>query len=79
MNTRNEFCEWLPTKDHEEKRIILAHNLQGYDSYFMLQIPPRKRGKVYHHDAWCESSYVIGANIQYQIFDSLSYDTLLYL
>jgi hypothetical protein len=35
-NTRNEFCEWLFTKEHAGC-IVLAHNFQGYDSYFILQ------------------------------------------
>ena len=35
-HTRNEFCEWLFTKEHA-KCIIVAHNFQGYDSYFILQ------------------------------------------
>ena len=32
-NTRNEFCEWLFTKEHANC-IVLAHNFQGYDGYF---------------------------------------------
>lgn len=35
-NTTNEFCEWLFTKEHANCT-VLAHNLQGYDSYFILQ------------------------------------------
>ena len=35
-NTRNEFCEWLFTKEHEGC-IVLAHNFQGYDGYFIQQ------------------------------------------
>ena len=34
--TKNEFCEWLFTKEHANC-VILAHNFQGYDSYFILQ------------------------------------------
>ena len=33
-NTRNEFCEWLFTKEHEGC-IVVAHNFQGYDGYFI--------------------------------------------
>ncbi|CAB4015355.1 DNA polymerase [Paramuricea clavata] len=35
-NTRNEFCEWLFTKEHANC-IVLAHNFQGYDGYFIQQ------------------------------------------
>ena len=35
-NTRNEFCEWLFTKEHEGC-IVVAHNFQGYDGYFIQQ------------------------------------------
>ena len=35
-NTRNEFCEWLFTTEHANCR-VMAHNFQGYDSYFILQ------------------------------------------
>jgi hypothetical protein len=35
-NTRNEFCEWLFTKELEGC-IVVAHNFQGYDGYFIQQ------------------------------------------
>ena len=35
-NTRYEFCEWLFTTEHANCR-VMAHNFQGYDSYFVLQ------------------------------------------
>ena len=35
-NTRNEFCEWLFTKEHEGC-IVVAHNFKGYDGYFIQQ------------------------------------------
>ena len=35
-NTRNEFREWLFTKEHEGC-IVLAHNFQGCDGYFIQQ------------------------------------------
>ena len=35
-NTRNEFCERLFTKGHEGC-IVVAHNFQGYDGYFIQQ------------------------------------------
>ena len=34
--TRDEFCEWLFTTEHTGCT-VMAHNLQGYDSYFILQ------------------------------------------
>jgi hypothetical protein len=35
-NTRNGFCEWFFTKEHAGCT-VMAHNFQGYDSYFILQ------------------------------------------
>ena len=35
-NTRDEFCEWLFTDEHANCT-VMAHNFQGYDSYFILQ------------------------------------------
>ena len=35
-NTRNDFCEWLFTKEHANC-IVVAHNFQGYDGYFIQQ------------------------------------------
>ena len=34
--TRDEFCEWLFTLEHAGCT-VMAHNFQGYDSYFILQ------------------------------------------
>ena len=34
--TRDEFCEWLFTDEHANCT-VMAHNFQGYDSYFILQ------------------------------------------
>ena len=34
-NTVNDFCKWLFTPEHD-KSIVIAHNFQGYDSYFIL-------------------------------------------
>ena len=33
-NTIEEFCEWLFTKEHLDC-IVVAHNFQGYDGYFI--------------------------------------------
>ena len=41
-NTRNEFCEWLFTKEHANC-IIVAHNFQGYDGYFIQQYLAREQ------------------------------------
>ena len=35
-NTRNDFCERLFTKEHANC-IVVAHNFQGYDGYFIQQ------------------------------------------
>ena len=34
-NTVKDFCKWLFTPEHD-KTIVIAHNFQGYDSYFIL-------------------------------------------
>ena len=34
--TQKDFCEWLFTDDHIGCT-VMAHNFQGYDSYFVLQ------------------------------------------
>ena len=34
-NTVKDFCRWLFTPEHD-KSIVIAHNFQGYDSYFIL-------------------------------------------
>ena len=43
--TRDEFCEWLFTEEHTGC-MVMAHNFQGYDSYFILQYL-RKHGVKY--------------------------------
>ena len=35
--TIDEFCEWLFTMEHAGCT-VMAHNFQGYDSYFILQV-----------------------------------------
>ena len=35
-DTKNEFCEWLFQPQHV-KTTLVAHNLQAYDGYFILQ------------------------------------------
>ena len=35
-NTVKDFCKWLFTPEHD-KSIVIAHNFQGYDSYFILK------------------------------------------
>ena len=35
-NTVNDFCKWLFTPEHD-KSIVIAHNFQGYDSYFIVK------------------------------------------
>jgi hypothetical protein len=35
-NTQKDFCKWLFSKEHKNC-IVMAHNFQGYDSYFILQ------------------------------------------
>ena len=35
-NTRDNFCEWL-FQEQNSSSIVMAHNFQGYDGYFILQ------------------------------------------
>ena len=35
-NTRDDFCEWLFQEQNSDS-IVMAHNFQGYDGYFILQ------------------------------------------
>ena len=35
-NTVKDFCKWLFTPEHDQS-IVIAHNFQGYDSYFILK------------------------------------------
>ena len=44
--TIDEFCEWLFTTEHAGCT-VMAHNFQGYDSYFILQYL-RKQGVKYN-------------------------------
>ena len=43
--TQRDFCEWLFTDDHIGCT-VMAHNFQGYDSYFILQYL-REQGVMY--------------------------------
>ena len=35
-DTVKKFCEWLLTKEHQDC-IVVAHNFQGYDGYFIIK------------------------------------------
>ena len=35
-DTVKQFCEWLLTKEHKDC-IVVAHNFQGYDGYFIIK------------------------------------------
>ena len=35
-DTVKQFCEWLLTKEHQDC-IVVAHNFQGYDAYFIIK------------------------------------------
>ena len=43
-NTRDEFCEWLFQKERANC-MVMAHNFQGYNSYFILQYLRENRVK----------------------------------
>ena len=34
-NTNVDFCKWLFMKEHKDCSIVVAHNFQGYDGYFI--------------------------------------------
>ncbi|CAB4009670.1 DNA polymerase, partial [Paramuricea clavata] len=65
-NTKNEFCEWLFTKEHVNC-IVLAHNFQGYDGYFIQQylhengVIPEVIPEVI---PWCQDPNVKCSNVQ---------------
>ena len=65
-DTRNDFCEWLFTSEHE-KCIVMAHNFQGYDSYFVLQYHTRERCEIRRHHARCKGPHAVGSHVQDQI------------
>ena len=44
--TQKDFCEWLFTPEHAGCT-VMAHNFQGYDSYFILQYL-REQGVKYN-------------------------------
>ena len=46
-NTAADFCKWLFTKDHEDC-IVVAHNFQGYDGYF-IQKYLNENAVMYEH------------------------------
>ena len=70
--TRDTFCEWLFTKEHV-KCIVVAHNFQGYDSYFILQYL-RKNGVQY--DIIMRGAKVLSLSVpmfQIKFIDSLNF------
>ncbi len=47
-NTQNEFCEWL-FQQEQANCVVMAHNFQGYHSYFILQF---LRENEYSYGRW---------------------------
>jgi hypothetical protein len=70
--TQKDFCEWLFNKEHENC-IVMAHNFQGYDSYFILQYL-RQNGVKY--DVIMRGAKVITLSVpmfKIKFIDSLSF------
>ena len=68
--TRDEFCEWLFTTEHAGCT-VMAHNLQGYDSYSILQYL-REQGVKY--DVIMRSAKVLSLKVE--LFDIRFIDSL---
>ena len=69
-NTRDEFCEWLFTDEHANCT-VMAHNFQGYDSYFILQYL-REQGVKY--DVIMRGAKVLSLTVE--MFDIRFIDSL---
>ena len=70
--TRNDFCEWLFTDEHVNCT-VMAHNFQGYDSYFILQYL-RDNGVKY--DVIMRGAKVLSLSVQMfniRFIDSLNF------
>jgi hypothetical protein len=70
--TQKDFCEWLFSKEYENC-IVMAHNFQGYDSYFILQYL-RQNGVKY--DVIMRGAKVITLSVpmfKIKFIDSLSF------
>ena len=68
--TIDEFCEWLFTTEHAGCT-VMAHNFQGYDSYFILQYL-RKQGVKY--DVIMRGAKVLSLKVE--LFDIRFIDSL---
>ena len=71
--TIDEFCEWLFTDEHAGCT-VMAHNFQGYDSYFILQYL-RKQGVKY--DVIMRGAKVLSLKVE--LFDIRFIDSLNFL
>ena len=71
--TIDEFCEWLFTTEHAGCT-VMAHNFQGYDSYFILQYL-RKQGVKY--DVIMRGAKVLSLKVE--LFDIRFIDSLNFL
>ena len=71
-NTVKEFCQWLLTPEHKGC-IAIAHNFQGYDSYFIIKFLNENaiHYEIIYRGAKCLSMTIPMLNIRF--IDSLNF------
>ena len=72
QDTVKEFCQWLLTPQHEGC-ILIAHNFQGYDSYFIIKFLNQNaiHYEIIYRGAKCLSMTIPMFNIRF--IDSLNF------
>ena len=72
QDTVKEFCQWLLTPQHK-RCILIAHNFQGYDSYFIIKFLNENaiRYKIIYRGAKCISITIPMLEIKF--IDSLNF------
>ena len=71
-DTVKEFCQWLLTPEHKSC-IVIAHNFQGYDSYFIIKFLNENaiHYEIIYRGAKCLSMTIPMFNIRF--IDSLNF------
>ena len=71
-DTVKEFCQWLLTPQHKDC-IVIAHNFQGYDSYFIIKFLNENaiHYEIIYRGAKCLSMTIPMFNIRF--IDSLNF------
>ena len=72
QDTVKEFCQWLLTPQHKDC-IVIAHNFQGYDSYFIIKFLNENaiHYEIIYRGAKCLSMTIPMFNIRF--IDSLNF------